>query len=312
MEGDVCKNTEVNANGLNLFSHSLPPFTLGQKISFFLTGIVLVPLRLVASVSVMLVTWGLSGLGLAARDREAFQSHPATGWRGACREVMYTATSHVILWCLGFRLKIVGEPAAREQAPVVIAAPHTSFLDVFTISVCRGSPVARIENSRTPGMSAIQTLGHTIFVDRRSPESRQAALTDIVTRVSSPQPWPQVFIFSEGTTTNGSALIRFQTGGFRAGTPVQPVLIRYSHPHLTTWTRDQGHRFLQSMLLLLATPWKTVTVTFLPVHQPSKEEQEDPILYAKSVQEVMALHLGVPATDIQRSEFVREPRDKKQ
>ena len=64
----------------------------------------------------------------------------------------------------------------------------------------------------------------------------------------------QVFIFSEGTTTNGSALIRFQTGGFRAGLPVQPVTIRYSWPALTVWTRDQPHRMLQSLALILSCP----------------------------------------------------------
>jgi len=94
-----------------------------------------------------------------------------------------------------------------------------------------------------------------------------------VTRVRSALHWPRVFIFSEGTTTNGSALIRFQTGGFRAGVPVQPVTIQYSHPHLTTWTRDQTHGFLTSFLLLLATPVKTVTVTFLPVYHPNTQEK---------------------------------------
>ena len=62
---------------------------------------------------------------------------------------MFTATSSVILWCLGFRLRVEGEAVAREEAPVVICAPHTSFLDVFIIAICRGSPVARIENSRS-------------------------------------------------------------------------------------------------------------------------------------------------------------------
>jgi hypothetical protein len=105
---------------------------------------------------------------------------------------MFKATSSVVLACLGFRLKIEGEVASRDDAPVVICAPHTSFLDVFVIAVCRGSPVARIENSKTPGMSAIQTVGHTIFVDRRSDQSRHAALENIVARAISPLSWPKV------------------------------------------------------------------------------------------------------------------------
>ena len=45
---------------------------------------------------------------------------------------------------------------------------------------------------RTPGMSAIQTVGHTIFVDRRSDQSRHAALEKIVTRAMSSLSWPKV------------------------------------------------------------------------------------------------------------------------
>ena len=45
---------------------------------------------------------------------------------------------------------------------------------------------------RTPGMSAIQTVGHTIFVDRCSDQSRRAALQNIVARVVSPLSWPKV------------------------------------------------------------------------------------------------------------------------
>lgn len=36
----------------------------------------------------------------------------------------------------------------------------------------------------------------------------------------------QVLIFPEGTTTNGSAIMSFKTGGFRPGVPVQPAVVR--------------------------------------------------------------------------------------
>lgn len=300
-----------NEEELHLFYHHLPPLSLSDKLVLLVAGIFLVPIRLFLAVLVMLSAWLVSGLGLMFRDKEAFERQPQGGWRGLCREYMYKATSSVILSCLGFRLVIEGEAASRDDAPVVICAPHTSFLDVFVIAICKGSPVARIENSKTPGMSAIQTVGHTIFVDRCSDQSRRAALQNIVARVVSPLSWPKVFIFAEGTTTNGQALIRFQSGGFQAGRPVQPVTVRYSHPHLTTWTRDQAHGLRWSMLLLLATPFKTVTVKFMPVHTPTPEEETDPILFAKAVQREMALELGVPATDVQRAEFVKELRKEK-
>ena len=69
---------------------------------------------------------------------------------------------------------------------------------------------------------------------------------------------------------------------------------------------------------------------FMPVHIPTPEEKTHPILFAKvgvswfvvffsssyflkpkAVQREMALELGVPATDVQRAEFVKELRKEK-
>jgi len=191
-QGDVEVKGNNNEEELQMFYHHLHPLAFWNKIVLLLAGPFLVPLRLVLAILVMLTAWLVSGLGLMFRDKDNFERQPQGGWRALCREAMYKLTSSVILFCLGFRLKIEGVPASRDEAPVVICAPHTSFLDVFVIAICRGSPVARIENSKTPGMSAIQTVGHTIFVDRRSDQSRHAALQTILSRVTSSLSWPQV------------------------------------------------------------------------------------------------------------------------
>ena len=171
---------------------------------------------------------------------------PHTGWRKVFQNAMWTSAGYVAFLLLGFRVEIRGEQAARDEAAVLIVAPHTSFMDVFTIALCYASPVARIENKDTCFMWAPQAIGHTIFVNRftlrptshqslihnhgnirRNQESRLQASTEITERALSPLSWPQVFIFAEGTTTNGTALARFGTGGFRPGCPVQPVTIQY-------------------------------------------------------------------------------------
>jgi 1-acyl-sn-glycerol-3-phosphate acyltransferase len=46
---------------------------------------------------------------------------------------------------------------------------------------------------------------------------------------------PQVALFPEGTTTNGSYLLNFKVGAFKPGLPVQPVHFDYSDP-LFSWT----------------------------------------------------------------------------
>jgi len=289
------------------FTHNLNLSTI-EKVKLLLCSIVLVPPKLCLALLVAFLIWFSSRLGLLFRNTETWSQQPLQGWRAFFQHCMWSISGYIIFYALGFRVEIIGEQAPRDVAPVLVVAPHTSFLDVFTIALCYSSPVARIENSDTPVLWAPQAIGHTIFVDRRSVASRGAAMDAIVTRARSPQPWPQIFIFSEGTTTNGQALVRFQTGGFKPGVPVQPVTIRYSRPDLTTWTRNQDHRFIHSILLIMANPVNTITMEFLPVYHPSESEKENSVLFAQNVQRLMAASLGVPATDIQRSEFVLESK----
>ena len=138
---------------------------------------------------------------------------------------------------------------------------------------------------------------------RSSPESRERALADIVDRARSEEAWPQLLIFSEGTTTNGTHLARFRAGGFRPGVPVQPVTIKYRRSDLCVWTKLQEHRLLHSLLLIFANPFNEVTLEFLPVYQPSEQERCDALLFARNVQKVMANNLKVSATDFQREDI---------
>ena len=134
---------------------------------------------------------------------------------------------------------------------------------------------------------------------RHDSSSRQAAVSTITERANSSLDWPPIFVFPEGTTTNGKVLIRFQLGAFKVGTPVQPVIICYSNPRMTTWTRVNGglKGFLRSLLLILSTPVSTISVQFLPVYHPSKQELDGPDLFARNVQKLIADNLKIEATN---------------
>ena len=82
------------------------------------------------------------------------------------QNAMWIVSGYVAFYLLGFWVEVRGKQAARKEAPVLIVAPHSSFLDVFTIALCFASPVARIENKETPFLWAPQAIGHTIFVNR--------------------------------------------------------------------------------------------------------------------------------------------------
>lgn len=131
-------------------------------------------------------------------------------------------------------------------------------------------------------------MAQPIYVNREDHGSRTRTIQDILDRVKSPEDWPHILIFPEGTCTNRQSLIRFKPGAFYPGQKVQPVLIRYPNKTDTlTWTWQGPH-----VAILL---WKTlaqfhnfVEIEYLPVYTPSDEEIKNPKLYASNVQHLMA------------------------
>jgi len=99
-------------------------------------------------------------------------------------------------------------------------------------------------------------------------------------------------ILPEGTTHSGRTLVKFFSGAFEGGGPVQPVLLSYpyTHFHAAFFGAGMGEHVLR----LLLNPWQQVEVTYLPVYHPSAEEQVDPDLYAENVRLAMCAAAGVP------------------
>lgn len=59
-----------------------------------------------------------------------------------------------------------GRQANRREAPILVGAPHSSFLEALIIIMCQSSPVSRHENEKAFLISACQKFYRTIFVDR--------------------------------------------------------------------------------------------------------------------------------------------------
>jgi len=267
-------------------------------------SLVLVPVRIVLCMLAVCLTWSCAYL-VTVTMNEADLSTPLTGWRDVVRHYCCHQT-YLWYWAMGFRVSVVGERADRDRAPVLVAAPHSSFLDLLLVPLCRASAVTKMENKTNPLIGVMQAALQMVYVDRRDKNSRDNTLRMICERATSEEQWPQLLICPEGTTTNGLALIQFKRGAFSPGTPVQPIVVRYpgneAPRDLTSWLSHQDEwRILYLLWLLLANPVNHVQIEFLPVYSPSEEERKDPILYAKNVQLVMAEHIGIPATDITKT-----------
>jgi len=108
--------------------------------------------------------------------------------------------------------------------------------------------------------------------------------------------FPPILIFPEGTTTNGQCLIEFKRGAFVPGVTVQPIILRYpcSHYNPADTGRHAGNVGLFWLMLQFAN-W--IEVKELEPYSPTQAERDDPLLFARNVQSMMAAAAKVPTTD---------------
>lgn len=271
--------------------------TKAQRIRGLILGSVLFPLRVFLAALCFLVMWPFARmrmLGLSEEER----SRPVTGWRNWLFYPPVWLLSRSVFLCLGFFwVKVKGRRASNKEAPVLVVAPHCGYLDMLVLHPSQlPTVVSRSENTSLPVIGALLEFNQSVLVSRKDPQSRKKAVAQLNERLKSNGYWPQMLMFSEGTTTNGKALLKFKPGAFLAGVPVQPVLLRYPNKLNTVCWTFKGQTWLECLWHTTSQLYTNMTVEYLPVYNPSEEEKNDPGLYADNVQKLMAKALGVPAT----------------
>ena len=177
---------------------------------------------------------------------------------------------------LGFHIRVDGTPAVDR--PLLLVANHISWTDILVLGSCVEVVfVAKAETAHWPVIGQLTHLQRTIHVERekRSRSGVQAdALAERLRRGDV------VALFPEGTTSDGTMLLPFNSSLFGApgklaretGQPVyiQPVAIAYTHAHglplgrrgrlLASWIGDQD--FVPHLRQILARPAIDVTLRF--------------------------------------------------
>jgi lysophosphatidylcholine acyltransferase / lyso-PAF acetyltransferase len=105
--------------------------------------------------------------------------------------------------------------------------------------IARLSPVSKAENANMVFMGDILKVLRSVIVDRTSAQSRSDTAAALTERAKS-RKWPQILLFPEGTTTNGTCLAQFQLGAFLAGQPIQPVVVTYDGQDIDASLVDDG------------------------------------------------------------------------
>ncbi|XP_025065349.1 lysophospholipid acyltransferase LPCAT4 isoform X1 [Alligator sinensis] len=265
---------------------------------FYLLGALLAPLRVALAFIVLFLVWPFALLQVVGLSEEKLKE-PLKGWRNSIAHGSVYFLSRLMFFLLGFmRIRVRGRQASRLEAPILVAAPHSTFFDPIILLPCDlPKVVSRTENLHVPVIGALLRFNQAILVSRHDPASRKKVVEEVKRRATSRGKWPQVLFFPEGTCSNKKALLKFKPGAFIAGVPIQPVLIRYPNSlDSTTWAW-RGPGVLKVIWLTASQLCTTVEVEFLPVYHPSAEESTNPTLYASNVQKTMAQALSIPATE---------------
>ncbi|KAG7187842.1 hypothetical protein KM043_016878 [Ampulex compressa] len=290
-------SASLSADILNPFVHRLELDTTYDKLKTAFLTVALLPFRLAAITALVIMAWLLACLGLHGLSEEDLRRAPLKGWR---RKIVpwLCFLGRLTYQAGGMKIVVRGRQATRAEAPIMVVAPHSTFMDGGIVYVT-GFPsiIVRRESGLNPFIGKLINYTQPVYVWREDPNSRQNTIKEIIERATSDEDWPQVMIFPEGTCTNRSCLITFKSGAFYPGVPVQPVCIRYPNKLDTvTWTWE-GPGALKLLWLTLTQLNSSCEIEFLPVYKPSEAEKTDPKLYANNVRRLMAEALEIPVSD---------------
>lgn len=95
--------------------------------------------------------WPLARLRLAGLSEEE-RSRPVKGWRRWLFHPIVLLLSRAVFLCLGFLwVEVKGRRADLKEAPVLVVAPHSSFLDMLVLCPTQlATVVSRSENTSLP------------------------------------------------------------------------------------------------------------------------------------------------------------------
>ena len=196
----------------------------------------------------LLRSWWMRLVGPDTLDRRA-------QWNHSCAQMVIAA--------LGIRLKITGTPPDRG----LLVANHLSYLEVLIFGAALPCYlVSKAEIASWPFFGPLARAGGTLFVDRGSLASAEAVTREIAQRLKGPVP---VLFFPEGTSSDGSKLLRFHsrlfTPAVEASIPVTAAAVRYvpdngSAERNLCWFDDQ--EFLPHLWKLLGGPNFSAQIEF--------------------------------------------------
>lgn len=195
---------------------------------------------------------------------------------------------------LDLQVRVQGAPAPAA----LLIANHVSWLDVPVLGALGEIGfLSKAEVRQWPAIGWLAAVAGTLFIARGANQTAELTAA-IATRIRAGQ---RVAIFPEGTTTDGSRLLRFHPRLFAVGQGpgirIQPVALRYgSGPQpdpIAPFVGDDN--LIAHLLRLLRHPGLEIRVDFLAPIEPSELDRRT---LAEQAQAAIAGALGVAAPSV--------------
>ncbi|MGA8086029.1 MAG: lysophospholipid acyltransferase family protein [Terracidiphilus sp.] len=141
------------------------------------------------------------------------------------RGIWFQATARRVISSLQVGVRITGLPPVHG----LVVSNHLSHIDaVIYAAIVPSVMVAKAEVNGWPVIGMMARACGALFVDRLSRSSALEVTEQVAERLKGPLP---VLFFPEGTSTDGSEVLRFHsrlfTPAVEAGVPVTTATIRY-------------------------------------------------------------------------------------
>lgn len=131
----------------------------------------ILPLRILGIAGLLILGWVLSLITIfGIRNSSALAERPLSGWRRLCQHAMRAMTRWVF-FVMGLHwIRLEGHVeelrGKNRLAPILVVAPHISYLDAFICGLLDCSVVARSDLKSIPLFGSVATVFQPIFVDR--------------------------------------------------------------------------------------------------------------------------------------------------
>ncbi len=170
-----------------------------------------------------------------------------------------------ILGALGIQRTVIGTPPTQG----LVVANHLSYLDILILSAAMPCAfISKMEIGSWPFFGMTARIAGTIFLDRASRASAEKVAEIMGRRFKHQVP---VLLFPEGTSTDGSEVLRFHSRlidpATTTGTPITAVALSYQieggiPERELCWFGDTG--FLPHLWRTLKTRGFSTRVEFCP------------------------------------------------